>query len=111
MNYLKRQNKEMENQDKQSNLDKFMDFIINFFIECIPTRKELKTQKIKALLKILLLMIGVVIGIVVLGFLLAIYFLGIFLMVFGKILSIGASFDRKHEKNQDRYIDENGRYY
>lgn len=101
----------MEHQTKQSNLDKFMDFIINFFIGCIPTRKELKTQQLKSLLKILLLIIGVIIGMVVLGFLLAIYLLGIFLMVIGKILSIGASFDRKHEKSQDKYFDKNGKYY
>lgn len=101
----------MENQTKQSNLDKFMDFIINFFIECIPTRNELKTQKLKALFKVLFLMIGVIIGLSVIGALLCIYLLGIFLMVIGKILSIGASSDRKHEKSQDKYFDENGRYY
>lgn len=101
----------MENQTKQSNLDKFMDFIINFFIECIPTRKELKTQKIKALFKVSLLMIGVIIGLSIIGALLSIYLLGIFLMVIGKILSIGASSDRKHEKRQDKYFDEKGEYF
>lgn len=101
----------MENQNKQSTLDKFMDFIINFFIECVPTRNELKTQKLKALLKVLLLAIGVLIGLSIVGILLAIYLLGIFLMVFGKILSIGAASDRKNEQSQDRYFDENGRYY
>jgi cell division septal protein FtsQ len=111
VNCQKQPNKEMENQNKQSNLDKFMDFIINFFIECIPTRNELKTQKIKALLKVLLLTIGVLIGLSLLGVLLAIYLLGIFLMVFGKILSIGATADRKHEKSQDRHFEENGRYF
>lgn len=101
----------MENQHKQSNLDKFMDFIINFFIECIPTRNELKTQKLKALFKILFLAIGVLIVLSLLVVLLAIYLFGIFLMVLGKILSIGTSTDLKHEKSQDRYYEENGRYY
>ncbi len=101
----------MENQDKKSNLDKFMDFIINFFIECIPTRNELKTQKIKALFKVSLLMIGVLIGLSIIGLLLAIYLFGIFLMVFGKILSIGAASDRKNEKSQNRHFEENGKYY
>jgi len=101
----------MENQEKQSIVDKSMDFIINFFVGCIPTRNELKTQKLNALFKIVLLMIGVVVGVAVLGCLVAIYLLGIFLMIFGKMLSIGASFDRKHEKSQDRYFDENGKYY
>jgi len=32
-------------------------------------------------------------------------------MIFGKMLSIGAASDRKHEKRQDRYFDENGQYY
>jgi hypothetical protein len=101
----------MENQSKQSILDKLMDFIINFFVECVPTRNELKTEKLKSLFKMLLLMIGVVIGVAVLGFLLSIYLLGICLMIFGKMLSIGAASDRKHEKRQDRYFDENGQYY
>lgn len=101
----------MENQNKQSNLDKFMDFIINFFIGCIPTRNELKTQKLKSLFKVLLLTIGVLIGLSILGVLLVIYLFGIFLMILGKILSIGAAADRKHEKRQDRHFDDNGWYY
>jgi uncharacterized membrane protein HdeD (DUF308 family) len=101
----------MENQNKQSNLDKFMDFIINFFIGCIPTRNELKTQKLKALIKVLLLTFGILIGLSVIVALITIYLLGIFLMVFGKILSIGAVADRKHEKIQDRYFEDNEKYY
>lgn len=101
----------MENQEKQSMLDKSMDFIINFFVGCVPTRNELKTEKLKSILKILLLILGILIGLSIIGLLIAIYLLGIFLMVIGKILSIGASFDRKHEKSQNRYFNENGRYY
>lgn len=101
----------MENQEKQSILDKSMDIIINFFAGCIPTRGELKTQKFKSLFKILFLILGILIGLSIIGVLITIYLLGIFLMIIGKILSIGASFDRKHEKSQDRYFDENGKYY
>jgi len=61
--------------------------------------------------KVLLLILGVLIGFSIIGVLITIYLLGIFLMVIGKILSIGASFDRKYEKSQDKYFDENGRYY
>ncbi len=32
-------------------------------------------------------------------------------MVFGKILSFGASADKKYQKSQDRHYDEHGRYY
>jgi len=101
----------MENQEKQSISDKTMYFIINFFVGCVPTRKELKTQKLKSIFKVLLLILGILIGLSIIGALLAIYLLSIFLMFIGKILSIGASFDQKHEKRQDRYFDENGRYY
>ncbi|MER0438256.1 hypothetical protein [Emticicia sp. W12TSBA100-4] len=101
----------MENQEKQSISYKPMDFIINFFVGCVPTRKELKTQKLKSIYKILLLMFGILVGLSIIGVLIAIYLLGIFLMVIGKMLSIGSSFDQKHEKSQDRYFDENGKYY
>lgn len=101
----------MENQEKQSILDKSMDFIINFFVGCVPTRNELKTQKLKSIFKVVLLTLGILIGLSVIVALIAIYLLGIFLMVIGKIFSIGASFDRKYEKSQDRYFDENGKYY
>jgi hypothetical protein len=101
----------MKIQEKQSILDKLMDFIINFFVGCVPTRNELKTQKLKSIFKILLLILGILIGLSIIGVLIAIYLLGIFLMVIGKTLSIGASFDRKHEKSQNRYFDDNGKYY
>lgn len=96
---------------KQSMLDKSMDFIINFFVGCVPTKNELKTEKLKSMFKVLLLILGILIGLSIIGALLAIYLLGIFLMIIGKILSIGASFGQKHEKSQDRYFEENGRYY
>jgi uncharacterized membrane protein len=101
----------MENQEKQLVLDRIMNFIIELLVKCTSSRSEFNTYRTKAIFKTLLLVIGVLLCLLFAGIVLGIYLFSIFLMVFAKILSFGASADKTHGKSQDRHYEEHGRYY
>ena len=101
----------MKNQNKQTMTDRMVDFFIKILVKCIPIKSEFKTQRTKAIFKTFLLVLCIMLCVSFAVILFGIYLLGLFLMVFGKILSFGASADKKYQKSQDRHYDEHGRYY
>jgi hypothetical protein len=101
----------MQNQNKTSWIDIIIDFLIKILAKCTPSRIEFKTHKTIAIFKVLLMIIVVLLCIIFVGIVLSIYVSSFLLMILGKILSFGAVADNTHQKSQDRYYEENGRYY
>lgn len=93
--------------EKKSILDRLM----NLIGESVPTRNELKTQKVRVFFKTLLLILCISLVIAIIIGIISIYILGFFLRFIGTILTFGAAFDYRHQKSQDKHFEENERYY
>jgi uncharacterized membrane protein YiaA len=101
----------MKNQEKQSLLSQLINFALKIVREQTPTKVEFRTELTKAIFKILLLIFGVLfclmLAVIILGF----YLLSFFLKILGKIFLFGAAADFAHNRRQDKYYEENERYF
>ncbi|WP_394990705.1 hypothetical protein [Emticicia sp.] len=101
----------MKNQEKQPILSQLINLVLKIVREQTPTKEEFKTQKPKAIFKILLLIFGVLFCLMLAGIILWFYLLRVFLKILGSIFLLGAGADFVHNRRQDRHYEENGRYF
>lgn len=99
----------MENQEKYSLISQLMSFILKLIKEQTPKSEELKTQPTKAILRVILLILGVLFCLLLVGIILGLYIFSFFLKILGNIFLFGAAADFIHNRNQDNYYEENNR--
>jgi hypothetical protein len=101
----------MKNQEKHSLLSQLINFVLKLLKEQTPTIEEFRIQLKKAIFRLLVLILSILLCLMAAGIILGIYILGFFLNVLGKVFLFGAVADYTHDRNQDKHYEEHGRYY
>ena len=83
----------MKNHEKQSLISQLMSFIFKLIEEQTPSREEFKTQPTKAILRVLLVILGVLFCFILAGIVIGFYLLSFFLKILGIIFIFGTPAD------------------